>query len=621
MSLPSSLEEWNRADESNLSTITNCLCPSCQEYGAVTLCLPSKVPYFREIIIMQLTCDCGFRNSEVTFGGELQPKGVRSILTVTSPADLNRQVIKSDSCTISLPSIEFEIPPITQRGSVTTLEGVITKAYTQLQDNQAARAIADINLFTAVQGIIEKLTAMCSGTATYPFTVTIDDPAGNSYIENPHAPSPDKNLVTSHYTRTPTQDMSIGLQPSAAAREAGTIDDGNVDHKNKEWSGGTAVDDDVSKLGIEEVMSFPGDCSGCGAPTTTNMCMTRIPHFKEVIIMSMDCDKCGFRSNEVKGGGAIPDFGTEVILKVDGPEDFGREILKSDTAGIAIPELDLELEEGSLDGIYSTVEGMLKKLRDNMKKTNPFGHGDSNKQHHLTNDGGKDGDRGFADAPIHVKYDMFLAKLDKYAEGKQNGSFTIIINDPLSNSFIGPTPPNAIRLALQAEEDASNGCYDNFVDPGLTINEYTRTTDQNEVLGLNDIKTEGYSAEAGIGSYGTDIAPTLSDRLADPHVRGPDHPFNVAMAPVGEGEETTKMGPGTMVMGGARLPRGKKVVRQDKEQAVEEAWVEVQDEGVKKREIEGEFNASSEWQGAREGCVFKVGEKGLGYYSDSVGGK
>jgi hypothetical protein len=103
-------------------------------------------------------------------------------------------------------------------------------------------------------------------------------------------------------------------------------------------------------------MTFPTDCPGCGAPGETNMCTTQIPHFKEVIIMCLDCDKCGYRSNEVKGGGAIPDFGTRVSLTVSGPEDFGREILKSDTAGLAIPELDLELEEGSLDGVYSTVE-------------------------------------------------------------------------------------------------------------------------------------------------------------------------------------------------------------------------------------------------------------------------
>ena len=92
------------------------------------------------------------------------------------------------------------------------------------------------------------------------------------------------------------------------------------------------------------------------------MCVTNIPHFKEIIIMSLDCEHCGYKSNEIKGGGAIPKFGTKVILNVQGPQDFGREVLKSDTAGLEIPELELELEEGSLDGLYSTVEGLLKKV-------------------------------------------------------------------------------------------------------------------------------------------------------------------------------------------------------------------------------------------------------------------
>jgi len=30
-----------------------------------------------------------------------------------------------------------------------------------------------------------------------------------------------------------------------------------------------------------------------------------IPYFKEIIIMSTNCDACGYKDNEVKTGGAI----------------------------------------------------------------------------------------------------------------------------------------------------------------------------------------------------------------------------------------------------------------------------------------------------------------------------
>lgn len=51
--------------------------------------------------------------------------------------------------------------------------------------------------------------------------------------------------------------------------------------------------------------------------------------------------------------------------------------------------------------------------------------------------------------------------------------FTVIIDDPLSNSYI-------------------QNLYAPDPDPNLTIEVYDRTFDQNEELGLNDMKTEDY---------------------------------------------------------------------------------------------------------------------------------
>jgi hypothetical protein len=54
------------------------------------------------------------------------------------------------------------------------------------------------------------------------------------------------------------------------------------------------------------------------------MCVTDIPHFKEIIIMSFLCDECGNRTVEVKGGGAVPDHGTKTTLRVEpGEETLG----------------------------------------------------------------------------------------------------------------------------------------------------------------------------------------------------------------------------------------------------------------------------------------------------------
>ncbi len=59
-------------------------------------------------------------------------------------------------------------------------------------------------------------------------------------------------------------------------------------------------------------------------------------------------------------------------------------------------------------------------------------------------------------------------------EGKK--AFTLIIDDPVGNSYI---------QNLNAPAD----------DPKLTAEEYERTWEQNENLGLNDMKTENYLEE------------------------------------------------------------------------------------------------------------------------------
>lgn len=54
--------------------------------------------------------------------------------------------------------------------------------------------------------------------------------------------------------------------------------------------------------------------------------------------------------------------------------------------------------------------------------------------------------------------------------------FTLILDDPLANSFL-------------------QNIYAPDPDPNMTVDSYDRTFEQNEELGLNDIKVEGYSQE------------------------------------------------------------------------------------------------------------------------------
>jgi hypothetical protein len=65
-----------------------------------------------------------------------------------------------------------------------------------------------------------------------------------------------------------------------------------------------------------QVMTFPSTCSACNAPCETRMYITNIPYFKEVIVMASTCDQCGYKNSELKPGGAIPDKGRRMTVKV-----------------------------------------------------------------------------------------------------------------------------------------------------------------------------------------------------------------------------------------------------------------------------------------------------------------
>ena len=69
---------------------------------------------FKEIILSSFYCDnCGFKNTEVQFGGKLEDNGVKYVFKVTDATAINRSVVKSEYATIRIPELDFEIPPQT----------------------------------------------------------------------------------------------------------------------------------------------------------------------------------------------------------------------------------------------------------------------------------------------------------------------------------------------------------------------------------------------------------------------------------------------------------------------------------------------------------------------------
>jgi len=82
--------------------------------------------------------------------------------------------------------------------------------------------------------------------------------------------------------------------------------------------------------------------------------------------MAFTCNACGARSTDVKVGGGFSEKAKKYTLKVETEDDISRDLFKSETAAILIPELGVEVVSGSLGGVYSTVEGLIEKMLESL---------------------------------------------------------------------------------------------------------------------------------------------------------------------------------------------------------------------------------------------------------------
>ncbi|KAI1765203.1 zinc finger protein zpr1 [Hypoxylon sp. FL1150] len=413
------------------------LCMNCHENGTTRMLL-TAIPYFREVILMSFSCDkCGFSNSEIQSAGTIQPKGSSYILRLTEMPDFERSVVKSDTAIVKFIELDLEVPA--GRGQLTNVEGLLSTIIDDLELGQEARKEQAPEVHAKVDEIIQKGRAMLAGEA-FPFRLSVDDPAGNSWI-TPNMRDGVGKWEKRDYVRTPEQNEALGLG-------AGDVV-GNAQE---------TADDDIIP---DQVYEFPATCPGCMHPCTTNMKMVDIPHFKAVVLMSTVCTDCGYRSNDVKTGGEIPELGKKITLRVESAEDLARDILKSESCSLECPELNLQVNPGTLGGRFTTVEGLLTQVRNDLHNQ-IFETG--------TSEGGDS-----LSANERSQWTAFFEGIDAAIKGEKK--FTIILTDPLASSYV--------QKAVDPDQE----------DPQMTTEDYERTEEEEEDLGLKDMKVEGYQEE------------------------------------------------------------------------------------------------------------------------------
>jgi len=152
--------------------------------------------------VSSFQCDyCGYRNNEVSFGGQIADFGVKYELKVVNPVHMNRNVVKSEHAVIRIPELDLEIPSQTQKGTVNTVEGFLQKTIEGLNDLQEERRKYDPATAAKIDEFIQKIQEFIDGRR-FPFTFILEDPSGNSFIQNPNAPNKDTYMKTTFYPRT-----------------------------------------------------------------------------------------------------------------------------------------------------------------------------------------------------------------------------------------------------------------------------------------------------------------------------------------------------------------------------------------------------------------------------------
>lgn len=438
--------EINADDPNPETTEIESACMQCFKTGSTTLLL-TKIPFYKEVVLMSFKCPhCHFENNEVQSASEIQKQGVRIVLNVNGAEDLNRRVVRSDYTSTQIPGIELEIPAKTQKGEITTVEGIFDRTIRGLTQDQPKRHIENPDIAKSIDEYVERLRAFKD---TFPYKIILEDISGNSFVENPLAPADDPNCKTTHFNRNVEQNKLLGMYEDLTLKEEDEDEEtSNKEHLLKPIGEGAWPIEELHG----EVFQFNTTCNQCKSPCETNMKLTNIPHFKEVVIMATVCDNCGHKTNEVKSGGGIEDQGIRIVLEINGVEDLSRDVLKSETCQLEIPEIECQVGASALGGRFTTVEGIFTAMKSQLEGDGILFH-DS------------------ADPETKNRFDTFIQKFDDIISMRMPA--TLILDDPAGNSYV-------------------QSLADEGPDSKMTVTRYERTFEQNEDLGLNDIKTENY---------------------------------------------------------------------------------------------------------------------------------
>ncbi|CAK75880.1 unnamed protein product (macronuclear) [Paramecium tetraurelia] len=209
----------------------------------------------------------------------------------------------------------------------------------------------------------------------------------------------------------------------------------------------SAVKEQFDNDGVE----FSNHCNQCGQLGINKMCKITIPYVRDLIIMSFTCNECGYRDTEIKGANGITPQGKLFRLYVNSQQDLKRNVFKSETASLQIPEIELEMCTGTLGAVFTTTQGIVSKVLDHLRDKTPIYNCDD----------------PYRDNKLQKVFDQLQA----FHDGTQ--SFTLIIRDLIDSSFVSNV----------GEPDT---------DYNLQVIAFDRSEEDDDELGIDTMNTENY---------------------------------------------------------------------------------------------------------------------------------
>jgi zinc finger protein len=150
-------------------------CPYC-EREIQYLYQTENIPYFSDILIVSGRCECGYRHADtmVLTGGE----PARWEIRVEGPEDLNARVVRSSSGTMRIPELGVAIDPGPAcEGFVSNVEGVLERI-----NDVVAGVLAWAEGEERENALVLRTRIELAREGSLPFTLSVEDPTGNSAI-------------------------------------------------------------------------------------------------------------------------------------------------------------------------------------------------------------------------------------------------------------------------------------------------------------------------------------------------------------------------------------------------------------------------------------------------------